>query len=71
MGWIGGLLQFITVDEVAGADPRDRVQTEGSRRLRLFLWQQPAVGLGEAVRLHSLVAASYATPARTVSSSTL
>lgn len=70
-GWIGDLLQFIPVDEVAGADPRERVQTEGSGRLRLFLWQQPAVGLGKAVRLHSLAAASYATPAQTASSSTL
>lgn len=32
MGWIGEQLQFIPVSGVAGADPRERVQAEGSGR---------------------------------------
>lgn len=37
---------------MAGADPRQRVQTEGSRELRLFLWQQLNwVKLGDFVPL--------------------
>ncbi|XP_075621645.1 Wilms tumor protein 1-interacting protein isoform X2 [Balearica regulorum gibbericeps] len=44
---------------------------QSSERLRPFLWQQSAAGFGKAVRLHSLVAASYATPAQTASFSTL
>lgn len=39
-GWIVELLQFILVREMAGADPRQRVQTEGSRKLSPCLWQQ-------------------------------
>ncbi|NXN39336.1 WTIP protein, partial [Rhinoptilus africanus] len=49
-GWNGEQLQFIPVSGVAGADPRERVQAEGSgRRLGPFLWRQSAAALGKAL----------------------